>query len=295
VDGQPLWGRKTLRLAGVLIVAAAASLISPAAATAVIPSSLLPGVYRTSVYACSIAIGALPYVSAGAAAAVAIEAVAQRWRIRHARAAAVAFALLFPGCDCAMSSFAACLRLLPPGLAGACIIWSGCCNPIALVCTAAVLGPRMLVVRMCAGVIAAVLSAVASSTVAPGSHCSGNTSHTGLAHRFVVNAAGALWSLCAVACMSALLLVYRPHALANATPAAAAIFGSLLSPCSTADAVLAGAFFREPRAQIAFIFASQALDFRQLSLMYRTFGSAVMARSAAAGLAALAAACAMAA
>ncbi len=153
----------------------------------------------------------------------------------------------------------------------------------------------MLVLRVCGGLIAAGLSAIVSSTAEPAARCSGDSSAEHIASRFSVAAATALSSLCAAACLSALLLVYRPHALAGATPAAAAIFGSLLSPCSTADAVLAGAFFREPQAQVSFILASQALDFRQLALVRRAFGPAAMLRSAAAALAALATACALAA
>jgi len=152
----------------------------------------------------------------------------------------------------------------------------------------------MLVLRVCGGLIAAGLSAIVSSN-APPARCSKDSSDEHPARRFAVAAAAALSSLCAAAFLSALLLVSRPHALAAATPAAAAIFGSLLSPCSTADAVLAGAFFRAPQAQLSFILASQALDFRQLALLHRAFGSAAALRSAAAALAALAAACELAA
>ena len=78
--------------------------------------------------------------------------------------------------------------------------------------------------------------------------------------------------------------------LANLPPAAAAVFGALLSPCSTADPLLAAAVLRDPRAQLAFMLASQCLDVRQMSLLRRHFGVARMAIAAvcAAGACALA-------
>jgi uncharacterized membrane protein YraQ (UPF0718 family) len=68
---------------------------------------------------------------------------------------------------------------------------------------------------------------------------------------------------------------------AHVTPAGAALLGALLSPCSTADPLMAAAFMRDPHTQLAFMLAAQCLDVRQLLLVLRHFGVSRMFATAA--------------
>jgi hypothetical protein len=65
----------------------------------------------------------------------------------------------------------------------------------------------------------------------------------------------------------------------------AAVAGALISPCSSADALLAAIFFRSRPEQLVFVIAAQCLDIRQLALIARLFGVANAMRASAAALA----------
>ena len=95
----------------------------------------------------------------------------------------------------------------------------------------------------------------------------------------------------AAAAAIAVKAVVPTASLAHMNAASAALLGALLSPCSTADPLLAAAILRDARAQLAFMLAAQCLDVRQMLLMLRHFGVAKMAAAAAcaAGACALAA------
>jgi uncharacterized membrane protein YraQ (UPF0718 family) len=67
---------------------------------------------------------------------------------------------------------------------------------------------------------------------------------------------------------------------AHMAPASAALLGALLSPCSTADPLMAAAFMRSAHAQLAFMLAAQCLDVRQMFLMLRHFGRSRMIAAA---------------
>jgi uncharacterized membrane protein YraQ (UPF0718 family) len=56
------------------------------------------------------------------------------------------------------------------------------------------------------------------------------------------------------------------------SPVAALLIASVLSPCSTSDALFARALFSEPKSQLAFVVAAQCLDLRQWFLLRRVFG-----------------------
>jgi len=88
---------------------------------------------------------------------------------------------------------------------------------------------------------------------------------------------GIAYAACAT--IAAKMLIPLPL-LARLLPAAAALFGALLSPCSTADPLLAAALIRDPRAQLAFMLAAQCLDVRQMLLIRRHFGVVRMAAAA---------------
>ncbi|HEY5093647.1 MAG TPA: permease [Candidatus Eremiobacteraceae bacterium] len=90
----------------------------------------------------------------------------------------------------------------------------------------------------------------------------------------------------AAAAAVAAKIIVPAAAFAHLSPAGAALLGALLSPCSTADPLLAAALTQHARAQISFMLAAQCLDVRQMLLLQRHFGTARM--TAAAGSAAIA-------
>ena len=59
---------------------------------------------------------------------------------------------------------------------------------------------------------------------------------------------------------------------ATASPWNAALAGALLSPCSSADPMLARIFAGSASGQTAFVIAGQCLDVRQTQLLLRSYG-----------------------
>ena len=227
---------------------------------------------RAWLYFWSMLLGASPFLTGGALAAVAAQRLLRR--SGHARGASlvlVVTAALFPGCDCCMNGFATFLRHVPRPAAAFTLMWGSCCNPVALVSTAALLGPRVLTGRLVAGCVAAMLAALAWSRRVPdptGVHVSCETQPVS----FTRAAGDALLSFSFAAAVGALTLSLAPAFLHHAPTAIAALAGGLLSPCSSADAMLARVLFVRPDAQLAFVIAAQCADVRQLTLMTRTFG-----------------------
>ena len=209
-------------------------------------------------------VGAAPFLAAGALAA----AVAVRMRV-----ALPLFAMLFPGCDCSMNAYASSLRNARPALSAVAIVWGSCCNPLALYTTAAILGPRMLLYRMIAGAIAAALTAATWSRI-PAPHRATTCEEPHSFSRSLVDLAGhGVASFAMAAGVSAIFLALRTNSVHAMGPLAAALVGAALSPCSSADALLARALFAEPATQLVFVIAAQCLDVRQISLVYRFFGA----------------------
>ena len=237
-------------------------------------------------------LGAAPYLSAGALAA----AAAVRWgpSLTPCRSTGwlVGFALLFPGCDCSMNAYATSLRGAGPSLAAFAVVWGSCCNPLALIATATILGPRLLACRLACGCIAATLTAWAwsRSGALPAAHdCAVADDYWEAFTRF---AGGAVMSFAFAAAISAVCLAFTTRAATLAAPAAlAAIAGALLSPCSSADPLLARTLFVSAQDQLAFIVAAQCLDVRQIALLWRTFGAARATQACCAALAACTAGC----
>jgi uncharacterized membrane protein YraQ (UPF0718 family) len=152
-------------------------------------------------------------------------------------------------------------------------VWGSCCNPLALYSTAAILGPHMLLYRMISGAIAAALTAVAWSRVAAPFHAR-TCGQPQSASRAIVDLAGHGVSSFAIAAgVSALFLTLHPKSVHAVGPVAAALVGAALSPCSSADALLARVLFTQPSSQLVFVIAAQCLDVRQISLVYRVFGA----------------------
>jgi uncharacterized membrane protein YraQ (UPF0718 family) len=171
-----------------------------------------------------------------------------------------------------MNGFVDALRRCPAPLAGAALMWGAVCNPVALVATYAVLGPRALLARTIGGGVAA--AAVALLWLREHD----NARECGV-HRechgpdMSERVESALRALVPAAVIASIVLVVAPDGLrAHMSPLFAAIVGALISPCSTADPVLARALCVAPAAQAAFVVAAQCADVRQILLMARSYG-----------------------
>ena len=249
----------------------------------------------------SILLAALPYVVFGAFAAG-----LSHWLVRRRQAdshnAVALIAMFNPGCDCALNGFAGALARAHPALAGFALTFAAAASPASLAVTYAAFGTRMTIARAVGGAIAAALTAatwrwlpvVPTFMVGRPRINLGTTTQTSAAASYSSPAhdeAGDLGAaLCGVAYAAAAAVVAKTvvpaAAFAHMPTALAAVFGALLSPCSTADPLLAVALLRDVHAQLAFMLAAQCLDVRQMLLVLRHFGVARMA--AAAGCAAIA-------
>jgi len=255
----------------------------------------------------SIILAALPYIVAGALAAQ----YAQRligWRFRHKHRAIALLAVFNPGCDCALNGFASALARLHPALAGFALTFAAAASPVSLAVTYAAFGLHMTVARAAGALIAALLTATSwcrlddrrpANSVGPtfmvGRGIDNVVGRATLAHRVsdahpttvVDDLAAALRGVAYAATAAVAIKALVPVAIfAHIAPAGAAMFGALLSPCSTADPLMAAAFMHDPRAQLAFMLAAQCLDVRQMLLTSRHFG---LSRTIAAALCAAAA------
>jgi uncharacterized membrane protein YraQ (UPF0718 family) len=280
-------------MVGVLAVAAAAP---PAIAVPRIAVVAAGGV-RAWYYWCSMLLGAAPFLAAGGFVA----AASMRWEAASAGGrlgswTRIAFAMLFPGCDCAMNAYAASLRAARPALAAFAVVWGSCCNPLALVFTANILGPRLVAYRLMCGAVAAGLTAAAWSRLGPLPEAHACARPTDLWESFTRSTGGAVTSFSLAAAVSAMFLVHSAAAPPlPAGPWLAALTGALLSPCSSADALLARALYRAAPDQLAFLIAAQCLDVRQIALLRRSFGAARTAQACIAAALACALGCCIAA
>jgi uncharacterized membrane protein YraQ (UPF0718 family) len=236
----------------------------------------------------SILLAALPYVVIGALAAGLSRRLFVR-RSAHSHYAMALLAVLNPGCDCALNGFAGALARAHPALAGFALTFAAAASPASLAVTYAAFGMRMTIARAAGGAIAAALTAAAWSF----NHFDRVGGQASLAHDLnhgpdeTGKLAAALGGIaCAATAAVAIKAILPAATFTHMAPAGAALFGALLSPCSTSDPLLAVALMRDARAQLAFMLAAQCLDIRQMLLMLRHFGFARMA--AAAGCAATA-------
>lgn len=258
-----------------LVTACAAVAFAIAVAPEGILSALARQVQLAAIYWASIVLEALPFVAFGAFAASFVTRIrAERW--------APLVAAVLPGCDCGLAGFAPALARARPASAGFALAWGAAANPAALLATHAVLGDRALLARLGGAAVAATLSAALWSARArqPATRDACGA-HRGAADR-IAAAFGPL-ALTAV-CAAALILVPRADE-ALRSPMAAAAAGAILSPCSTADAVLARVLVHGAGGQAAFVIAAQCVDVRQLTVIARHFGAAAAAAAAIAGAA----------
>jgi uncharacterized membrane protein YraQ (UPF0718 family) len=231
------------------------------------------------VYWASILLEAAPFVLAGTAAAAALQHVSKR------AAAAPLIALFAPGCDCSMNGFASALSTAKPSVAGFALTWSAACGPAALIATHAALGNRMVVARLAGGMVAASATAwlwtFSRQRPLEAAPCARREDAT-FARQLCVAFRGLSVAAVGAACLAAL----APDAVHSMTSApAAALIGAVLSPCSTADAMLARVLLSGHSSQAAFIIAAQCVDVRQLVMLRRHFGTTRMVMGAIAGCA----------
>lgn len=197
--------------------------------------------------------------------------------------------MLSPGCDCGLAGFAFALRSTPPAIAGFALTWSAAAGPVALIATHAVLGDRVLAARVVGAFVASAVTAALWAMARDrdiGHRCA--VIETPFIDRLLSSILGL--AACAAGA-TIVLLVAAPNVLsALRSPVAAAVVGALLSPCSTADAVLARVLVQDHAGQAAFLIAAQCIDVRQMAMLARTFGSRRALLSAIAGCAGCAAA-----
>ena len=231
----------------------------------------------------SIMLAALPYVVGGTIVAYA----ARRLVRRNASMPLALVAIASPGCDCAGSGYAFAFADASPALAGFTLTWSAAAGPVALVVTRAALGAHVLIARVAGAAIAALVTAALWTLDARAA--SRATAHACRDEREVrYEMAGQIGSAVlalAVSAAIATVLISARQMLppAFASPLSAGISGAILSPCSTADAVLARVLFTQAASQGAFVIAAQCLDTRQMLMLVRVFGWRRAALAAAAG------------
>jgi uncharacterized membrane protein YraQ (UPF0718 family) len=226
--------------------------------------------------AVSIVLAAAPFVFAGAFVAFVVN------RLRLRSAAALLAAALAPGCDCSINGFVSVLARSPAPLAGAAIVWGAACNPIALATTVTVFGWRLAIARAAGSAAAAITIWFAWRFMRVEWLARGRTSFepsSGVHELCPVDEGvaahleGGLRALLPAALLGASIpALFAGRLPANAPPVVAALLGAALSPCSSADPVLASVFAREAAAQAAFMTASQCVDVRLLAIVYRHFG-----------------------
>ena len=227
----------------------------------------------------------IPFVTAGVLIAFAADCAP-----RAGVAGVVAAAIAAPLCDCAVTGFAPALRRMPQAAAGFVLVWSAAAGPAALIATNAALGPRLCAARIAGALASAVFTALLWRLAA---HTADGTNDTNVDARTCsrVEAAplherfrSSMTVLAASACAAVVVPAAVPGAMhALSSPLAAALAGSLLSPCSTADAVLARVLIHDRAAQAAFITAAQCVDLRLLLTLRRVFGTSRMLLAGVAG------------
>ncbi|HEY7993079.1 MAG: hypothetical protein ACHQY2_00015 [Candidatus Eremiobacterales bacterium] len=231
----------------------------------------------------SIVLASLPYVTLGAIFASIRELLPQRC----ARIVALA-AIVAPGCDCASAGYASAFVRESPALAGFVLVWSSAAGPAALLATYNALGEHLLLARLAGAVAAATLTAAMWSF----DRCGARAEDRRACHRrhepaepLCGRLASALGALAVSASFATVALTIFGHNAVLSSPMIAAAGGALMSPCSTADAVIARVLVHRSPSQIAFVLAAQTIDIRQLATFARVFGARRCALAAVAGAA----------
>lgn len=265
-----------------LVLLAAGAFACPASSGI---AAAFASLHRVWFNAVSIVLAAAPFVLAGALGAFAVE------RLRLRGAPALFAAALAPGCDCSMNGFANALADSPPRVAGAALAWGAACNPIALMTTAAVLGPHLVIARLFGAAVAAFGIWFSWGAGEAAGHCGPHEVAGGGMCGIAASLERGLRTLMPAVLVGAVVpILISARSLGHASPLMAALFGTLLSTCSSADPVLASVLARDAPAQAAFMLASQCADVRLLWLVLRSFGIRRMLFAAIAGVCGCAAA-----
>jgi uncharacterized membrane protein YraQ (UPF0718 family) len=233
--------------------------------------------YRILFNAASIVLAAAPFVMLGAIGASVVS------RVRLRGTVALLATALTPGCDCSMNGFAGALSRSPAPLAGAALAWGAACNPVALATTTVVLGAHLAMARAAGGAVAALAlwflwrnarDGKSAETKDADDHEPATNLHARCGSQDTVAAhlERGLRALLPAALLGALLPLFFGALGPRTSPPLAALIGAALSPCSSADPVLARLLTSEASGEAAFMIASQCLDVRQLALILRVFG-----------------------
>ena len=238
----------------------------------------------------SVLIAALPYVVAGAFAAMLVERMRARGRACRS-GIVVLLALCNPGCDCALNGYADALARANPSLAGCVLTFAAVASPAALAVTFAAFGVRMVIARVAGAAFAAALTAASWRFIR--SAGAFREKGCGFESSPLRSLAAAISGIAWAAVLAALAKEFVPAQLwAQAPIAGVGAMAAILSPCSTADPLIAASFLHDSRAQLAFMLSAQGLGVRQLALLARGFG--VTRALAAAACSAIACMCALA-
>jgi len=242
----------------------------------------------------SIVLASLPFVTLGALFASIRELLPHR----SARIMALG-ALVAPGCDCSSAGYASAFARESPALAGFVLVWSSAAGPAALLGTYDALGEHLLFARLAGAIAAATLTAAMWSLAFRRARAEDRRAHDPC-HETASPAlcgriASALGALAVSASLATVALTIFGHNAVLSSPVIAAAGGALMSPCSTADAVIARVLVHRSPSQIAFVLAAQTIDIRQLATFARVFGARHCVLAAVAGAAgcAVGALCAM--
>jgi uncharacterized membrane protein YraQ (UPF0718 family) len=251
-----------------------AALAAFALAACCTPAAVVPGmqvaaraIFRAWSYWWSMLLGASPFLIAGGASAALLGALPARWKQRALPLAAVCL----PLCDCAVNSCALEFARLPPRVAALAITLGASSNVLALASTWFILGPHLAACRAACGLAAAIATAFVWGCERRDPACA-HPSPAPFVERMTRATGTGIITFSAAAAIASVALVLDPHEVLGRSPAAALGLGMLLSPCSSADALLARSLFSHPKAQLAFVVASQCLDVRQMLVLVRQFG-----------------------
>jgi uncharacterized membrane protein YraQ (UPF0718 family) len=245
-----------------------------ALAAAVSPAYAIPRAAFLSLHArlafdywCSMILGASPFLTIGA-----LTAAAARLMKRTSAAGLVVAAVFLPGCDCTMNAISGELVQLPSAVAAFVVTWGACCNPLALAGTYLILGPHVAWCRVLCGLVAATCTACIWQADGSARNRHDCRLIETFPATFVAALSRGLSSFSFASALACLVLACTNIRLSHESGIFAVVLGALLSPCSTADSLLARALFANSKMQLVFVLAAQCLDIRQAIMLARTFG-----------------------
>ncbi|HXW51567.1 MAG TPA: hypothetical protein VEJ41_06210 [Candidatus Acidoferrales bacterium] len=221
-------------------------------------------------YWCSMLLGATPFLTMGALLSALLAGRGSRANGLWLAASSVCL----PVCDCTIASYTGVLSRISPALASCTLTLGACCNPLALFVTWIALGPRLTWARAACGLAIALCTALAWRLI-PGCSAMSRSSpeHAGLAERFACAIAQGYSAFALAAVAASLAIALHAARVIGHSAFAAAALGALMSPCSSADALLARALFTQPKCELAFVIAAQCLDVRQALVLVRAVGA----------------------